>query len=442
MVSPGTKLRGLVTSLDETARSWTRDTVLHPTVLLLPLLAVLVVVALTFPDRNDDEAGYLELARNLTHGGYATGRPDALLDADPAYPDLWFGPGLPLVLALPVALGVPLEVLRLSGPLFLFLAVLVFFWLARRFMSTNAALAAAWALGLYIPFYTVLPNLHSEPLAVLCVVSAMYAMARVCEDGGARWVALGGVALAGLALTRVAYGWVLTIALVGALGWWAMSRARSARRLAAMYVLGLALCVPWLVYTAAETGRLLQWGNSGALSLYWMTSPRNGDLGDWQQASAVFTDPNLAAHRPFFRSLEGRSLPDQNSEIERRAFRNIRDHPGKYVENIAANVSRILFDAPYSYSKQRLGALYVALPNALLLGALLVAAILATRISGLLPPPATPFAIFAAPAFAVHALVAAYPRMLFPIVPVLFWLAATAIATTVRRAKPNVHDRA
>ena len=79
----------------------------HPLVLLVPLLGLLLLVAVLFPERQDDEAGYLELARNLTHGHYATGRPDALLDADPSYPDLWFGPGLPLVLAGPVASGLP-----------------------------------------------------------------------------------------------------------------------------------------------------------------------------------------------------------------------------------------------------------------------------------------------------------------------------------------------
>src|SRR6185437_8151822 len=127
-----------------------------------PILLFLVVVTLVFPDRQDDEAGYLELARNLTHGHYAAGRPDALLDADPSYPDLWFGPGLPLVLVVPVALGLPLGLIRLLGPLELFLALLVFFHLVARYTNRRAALVAAWGLALYLPFYTVLPNLHSE----------------------------------------------------------------------------------------------------------------------------------------------------------------------------------------------------------------------------------------------------------------------------------------
>ena len=46
-----------------------------------------------------------------------------------------------------------------------------------------------------------------------------------------------------------------------------------------------------------------------------MSSPYPGDVGDWQQANAVFTDPALAPHRPFFAGLRGLSLPEQNSRL-------------------------------------------------------------------------------------------------------------------------------
>jgi protoporphyrinogen oxidase len=433
IVSVGARLR----RFERAAGGW-RAYVWSTPAILLPLLALLVLVAVFFPEREDDEAGYLELARNLLDGHYATGRPDALLDADPAYPDLWFGPGLPLALVGPVAADLPLALVRLLGPAFLFLALLVFFHLARRSLSTKVAALATWSLGLYLPFYTVLPNLHSEPLAVLFVVLALYATARRSEETSTRWLVFGAVALAGLALTRVDYGWVLAVVFLVLLGWWALSRHAAARRLAAMYAAALVLCVPWLAYTTAETGRVWQWGNSGSLSLYWMSSPYPGDLGDWQQAHLVFSDPNLAAHRPFFEGLRGLTLAEQNAELERRALVNIRDHPVKYLENVAANVSRMLFDTPYSYSRQRLSALYFALPNALLMGAMVLAALVAVRAHGSLPAPAAPFAIFAAVAFGLHALVSAYPRMLMPIVPALVWLAATTIVSNLRLVEPRL----
>ena len=69
-------------------------------------------------------------------------------------------------------------------------------------------------------------------------------------------------------------------------------------------------------------------GKLGSLSLYWMTSPYEGDLGDWHQAHLVFSDPALRPHREFFDSLRGLTLAEQNAEIEREALRNIADHPG------------------------------------------------------------------------------------------------------------------
>jgi 4-amino-4-deoxy-L-arabinose transferase-like glycosyltransferase len=401
-----------------------------------------VLAALYLPERQNDESGYLGAARNILDGSYAKGPPDALLDSDETYPDLWFGPGLPLVLAGPVAADVPLELVRLLGPLFLFVAVLVFYALMRRHTQAAPAVLGAAALGLYVPFYTLLPALHSEALAVLLVVVALYATARLFEEPGGRWVLLGAVALAGLALTRVDYGWVLTAVLAAVLVWWLVSRAAGPRRLAAMYALGLAFCIPWLVYTAAETGRILQWGNSGGLSVYWMSSPYEGDLGDWQKAEAVASDENLAPHRPFFAELEGRSLPDQNAALERRALENIREHPRKYVENVAANISRMLFDAPYSYSSQRLTAMYFAIPNALLLGVFGFALVVAVRVRGALPPPTAAFAIFAIAGFGLHAFASAYPRMLFPIVPVLIWFAGTTIANHVRIVDSRAHGSA
>ncbi len=209
----------------------------HPSLVLLPLLVVFVLATFFLPERQNDESGYLGLARNLLDGEYAKGPPDALLDEDQTYPDIWFGPGLPLVLAAPVGMGLPLELVRLIGPLALFAAVLVFFQLMRRHVRLKPALAATWAFGLYLPFYTLLPALHSEALAVFFVVVALYATARL-EEGSRGWLALGAVALAALALTRVDYGWVLTVVLAVLAVWWVFSRSRRVLRLAAMYALG------------------------------------------------------------------------------------------------------------------------------------------------------------------------------------------------------------
>jgi hypothetical protein len=221
--------------------------------------------------------------------------------------------------------------------------------------------------------------------------------------------------------------------------WWLVRRSRATGRAAAVFALALALCLPWLAYTYSKTDRLFVWGNSGSLSLYWMTSPHEGDLGDWHQAHLVFTDPDLRPHREFFESLRGLDLAEQNAEIEREALTNIADNPGAYAENVVANVSRMLFNSPYSRTRQQTNDVFYALPNALLLGAAVLLAIVLVPRRRTLPPEAGVFALLAATAFGLHALVSAYPRMLAPIVPLVVWLTVLALVESglLRQGAPR-----
>jgi 4-amino-4-deoxy-L-arabinose transferase-like glycosyltransferase len=393
---------------------------------LAPLLAVYLAALAFFPAHPDDEAGYRELAERITHGTYVTGDDDALLDADPASPDLWFGPGLPLVLTPLAALDAPIEVFRLSGPVVLFGAMLLLYALARDRWGPRVALASTYAIGLYPPFWPLLSNVHSEPLAVLCIAAAMLGLARQLTKPTAWSFALASGALAGLALTRVAYGWVLTAMLIGGAAWWALRRGRVASRVVAITAAALALCLPWLAYTYSKTDRPFAWGNSGALSLYWMASPYPGDAGDWRQANDVFSDPRLAPHRPFFASLRGLPLAEQNERIERRAVHDIADHPLAYAENVGANLSRMLLNRPYSDSAWKVNDLLYAVSGVGLVVAAVFAAVVLLPRRGSLPPETGPFACLAIVAFVTHLLVAAYPRMLAPIVPLIGWLATLA----------------
>ena len=404
--------------------------------LLLPLLVLYLAAWAVFPDRSDDEASYVVLAQRLVDGYYVTGNEDAILDADPASPDLWFGPGLPALLAPLVAVGAPVSVLRLTSVFVLFAAVLLMYVLARERWRPTVGLVAAYALGLYLPFLNLLSNLHSEVLAVLFVVVGMLGLARYMERGSAVWLAVGGAGLAGLALTRVAYGWVLTVAAVLLALWWLVGRGRGTLRALGVVALALALCLPWLAYTYAKTDRLLVWGNSGSLSLYWMTSPHPGDLGDWHQAHLVFSDPDLRPHRAFFETLRGLDLPEQNERIERQALRNIADHPASYAQNVAANVSRMLFNGPYSRTPFQTNDLFFALSNVILLAAVVFSLVVLVPRRRTLPSEAGVFTLLAGTAFVLHALVSAYPRMLAPIVPLVVWLTVLA-AVEVGLLRPS-----
>lgn len=408
-----------------------------PVVALSPLLVVFVLVTFFFTRRASDERNYVELANNLLDGHYAGlgWRPATPYGttADPANPDLWFGPGLPAALAPLVALDVPVEVLRLTGALFLFGAVLVFYRLLRLRVGHGTALVGAFALGAYFPFYVLLSTIHSEPLAILLIVAMLYLLSRYLVGGAHAYGVAAAAAAAGLALTRVAYGWVLTGMVVAFGVWWLVSRRRDVLRVLGVFALALGLCVPWLAFTYSVTERFFVWGNSGSLSLYWMSSPFPQDKGDWRGGAyeIVVSDPLLAHHRELFVELWPLDPTEQNRRLEQRAIENIRGSPSKFAKNVAANVSRMIFGFPFSAKPETLNTLYYLLPNTLILWAVVGCAVLVARRPEAFPFEGVAFAAFAGLGFALHSVLAAYPRMLMPLIPVALWFVFLAVGTIV-----------
>ena len=396
---------------------------------------VYLVTSLLIPHlggSRNDEVAYFDYAERLPHGHYA--------DASQPETYLWRGPGLPLLLTPFAALDAPLGIPRLIPPLALFAAVVLFYRLLRLRLSEGVSLAGALSLGVYVPFLRVLGFVYTEPVAILLVVAALYCWARRTVGGG-RWTVVGaGLALGALALTRLEYGYVLMACLVIAALAWLIRRGEPARDATAVCAVALALCVPWLAYTFVKTDKVFYWSNSGSLSLYWMTSPDPDDLGDPHVAEAVFDNPNLASHRPFFTRLEKMEPLDADAELRRAAREQLEDHPERFARNVLYNTSRLLFNFPFSFKQQTESPLFYAIPNGLILvalGAAFVGLLRARRWRRLVVPPA----VFGAIGFAVHMPVAGYPRYWFPIVPVAVWLAVLGISVLVAHgsaARPNV----
>jgi hypothetical protein len=391
---------------------------------LAPLLALYVAVtaiAQPWGGPVGDERDLLEFAQRLLHGQYAD------LGATNAIAFLWHGPGTPFVLAPFVALDVPLDALRfLMAPL-LFCAVLVFHRLLRVRLAPRAALAGAVAFGLYLPFLAMVPTIHKEPLAVLLVAGGLLGLSRYVASGNRRYMALGGLSLAGLVMVRLEYGWVVIAMLVACGGWWILRRSSPApRRATAVAALALAGCIPWLAYTYSLTHKPLYWGNSGGSSLYWMSPTGPGETGQWHAAHTVFQQAKFARYRPFFEQL--RTLPPlrRDAAMQSAAIANIRAQPGEYARNLAANAARLWFLVPF-WPQPAWGALAVCwIFNGLLLLASGWAAATLVRNRRRLAPEAFPIAAFAGIGLLVHLFPSADPRMLLPLVPALVWLIAQA----------------
>src|SRR4051812_39204114 len=183
---------------------WLRSGRGREVVALLPLLALVVGWALIAQPAGHpvrDEISLLRLAHRLLHGEYAEASgalgPRAFL---------WHGPGEPVYLAPFVALGLPLELLRVVSALPLWGAFVGFHALLRRRLARRPALLWTYALAAYLPFYAFSRQIQKEPLALLLVVVAMLATSDALARRRARPAILAGLALAGLVMVRLEYG--------------------------------------------------------------------------------------------------------------------------------------------------------------------------------------------------------------------------------------------
>jgi hypothetical protein len=393
---------------------------------LLPLLGIFITVALVTdpgPRPVGDEGPFLRYASRILAGGYA------LPSTHDPTRFLWHGPGLPALIAPLLAIHASLGVIRMLGPALLFAAVLGFHGVLSLRCSPRRALLGAWALGLYAPAWSVLGSAHKEPLAMLLVVVAMGGTLSYLRRGGAGSLAIGGLALTALAMTRLEFGWVILALLAVAAAAAVVRPGAGYGRLAAVCAVAALGCVPWLVYTYDLTGRVLYWGDAGGLSLFWMSSPAPDQLGQWHSWRSTLTQASLAAYRPLFQRLTPLDPLQKDLALQHLAWVQATGRPVKFAVNLGANVARMWAGMPFSFrlAPAILAGLWAS--NLALLAALGRTARRAVRLrrarraARRADPAARGFAAFAAVGLAVHLLPSAEPRMMLPVVPVLIWLA-------------------
>jgi 4-amino-4-deoxy-L-arabinose transferase-like glycosyltransferase len=412
---------------DETRRSgWFNARI---ALALSPLLVFyLAVIFLASPDSFvADEGRYLKFAAKLAQGTYAL----------PGQEFLWNGPGYPLVLAAAQAVGISPEAARFLNAGFLYIAVVLFSFLIQLEVGRRWALGSAWVFGLYMPFYQSLPLLHTELFTVALVCALFYCLALARHHQSRSTLCVAGVFLGYLALTRILFGYILLVGLLLTAIWLGRRpRSAEARRLMIVHVLALATTTPYLAYTYRLTGQPFYWGNSGGSSLYAMSTPFAEEWGDWFGPAQVREIPQFGRHTAFFDSVATLPPVEQDRRMRQRALQNIREHPAKFAENVAANLSRLFFSFPFSYTPQKLRVLFYVVPNGLLLIATLVAglALVASRPAGFIGW--LPHVAFITLTLLATAPLSAYARMLFPIVPSFFYLVVHG-AHQIMRARPS-----
>ncbi len=310
-----------------------------------------------------DESAFLTYAHNLLHGQYAKSSDQEL----GGY--LWHGPGLPILLVAPVALHLPIQVIRLIGPAALLASGFLLYRILRPYVGWRVALVGGGILAAFPPFWRLLPQLFTEPVALVCSLIGAWALTRSARPRGWRWSALAGLAFGWVVLTRPEYGYVLLASLVVVAAACALKRYRRAA-IPIVISLGVAfaVCIPWLAYTYSLSHRLFYFASSGGDSLYWMTSTLPGDTGDWQSSDDVRTNPHLASLRPLWNTLYAMPQVQRVEKEQTLAVKAIEAHPGVYAEHVLDNLGRMLIDEPFSWQPWSKGRLFFyGLPTLLIL---------------------------------------------------------------------------
>ncbi len=387
----------------------------------LPLLLLyLAIIFLAYNHKlENDELRYVKFAHNLFHGYYSP--PDHL--------NLWNGPGYPLLLTPFVIVKSGWLPARILNAFLLFFAVIYFFRTLKMYLNEKAAFYISYILGIYPPVLRDLPSLLTEIFVFFLICGFVYHFCRLGQhDGKIRFhLLISSFYLAVIALTKIIFGYVILAMMAISLIACIIRRKKNMINVLYVSIIAMIFCLPYLCYTYSLTGKIFYWGNSGGMSLYWMSTPYSGELGNWYDRSQVYSEPQLYAnHHKFFDRIAKLDSVRQDEEFKKQSLKNIREHPLKYLYNWLCNVSRILFSYPYSYKLQSPNSLFYIIPNMFLLVLATLCIYPTFKSYRNIPLEIKMLLLISVIYLGGSSLLSAYGRQLCPVIPILLlWISFT-----------------
>lgn len=390
----------------------------------LIVLYIFLVLILSSSELVGDEGRYLMFANNLLHGYYS---PHADVN-------LWNGPGYPLVLFLIILFKLPLVTAKLMNSLFLFLAITYFYYTLSSYISNRPAEYISYVLGVVPPFWRHVHHILTESLALFLVCGMLFHLSRYfnAKKKSSLQLILASIFMGYLAITKIFYGYVIMAGVVLYAILYLCKKTNYLKQTLLFYVLAFLFCVPYLLYTYTITAKPFYWGNSGGLSLYWMSTPYENELGDWYRISNWYGSedarkyPQLYEnHRQFFSDIEHLPSIEKDDALKRKAIENIIQYPFKYIRNWIANVGRLLFHYPYSYISANMKLLHFAymIPNMFIVVLAVLCIYPSYKKRKNIPYEIYCILLFGLISFFGSSLVSAYSRQFQPLVPVFsLWI--------------------
>ena len=341
----------------------------NPYILFLPFLIFYIALVFIHPTHGNkgDESRYLMFANNLLHGFYSP-PPPAI--------NIWNGPGYPILLMPFVALHLPLISITLLNSFLYYFSIILLYKSLQQFASVNKTLLVSvfWACY-YISFdemASILPEVFSSFLVTLLIFNLTRSFD--VEKQSKKYALYAGIVIAFLILTKVIFSYVLIFMLAGTI-FLSLIYRKTLHYKRSLLILCIAFAgiTPYIIYTQHLTNKIYYFGDSGGMSLYWMSTPYDNEVGDWQHESEVHPnnsadsatiDNNTKAipswhnylyinHNKDYQLLDKYVGVQRDDMYKKLAFQNIKAHPAKFLTNCISNAERLFYSFPYSYSLQR-----------------------------------------------------------------------------------------
>ena|ERR1044071_2499835 len=408
-----------------------RAAVIHAPFLLLYVAVSLLSISPQRISTYADSGDYLKYANSIVESA-ATGTNHVT--------SLWFGPGYPLLLVPAVLLRIGIIPAMLVSPVLLYAATVFFFLTARRFLSTSLSLLLSATHALYYPYLRSIQGLWSDPLAVLlvcamCSISPLL-FVNTTERSAHRYTFIGSLLLGYLSLTKPLFGYVFTVLILFSLTLLVLTRCAFWRQSFAICLGAGMVALPYLCWTYNLTGKVFYWGTAGGSSLYFMTTGYDGEYGSWMPPHRIAVGREnyhaaMERHYQVFDEWKGLTELQRDERLKHLAIDNIRKNPLVYIKNVLCNACRLFLDFPYSYEYQKPSTLFYILPNIFLLVGGMVSIGLWIYFGVRLPSWLLWVGMLGVIYLGGTLLLSAYPRMLFPSVPILVLWEACILSNCV-----------
>ena len=381
-----------------------------------------------------DEGRYWNYAGNILQGFYADPTSDMGF--------LWNGPGYPMFLVPFRLLNLPFNVAKAFNILFLYFGVIYLYKSLLFFQTKKVAFRVACFFGLLYPMYSeCLIRLQVETISIFLICLFCYFILAYNNFRARKYIWFAAVTLGYLILTKIFFSAVSILVLVCLLPFYLSKKYRTPFKTYIKVVfLGLLFTFPYLIYTYCWTGKPLYYSNAGGLSLYWMSTPYENELGDWLNFEGLedgtFIKQN---HLAFFDSIQYLPPVEKDQAFKKKAVENMMAHPGKFFKNFVLNVERLFIMTPTAFQKTPFKNHLIFFFPHIILFLLLVWTVFITPFRLSLIPPIFIFLLIIVIVYiGAVSLFSAFTRFLYPIIPVMLLYISMMLYSSNKKENKSV----